>query len=626
MSYFHNQRRFLKMAILGCGVLCLTAAIFAQESRIDEGTGIEVLARGPVHEAFAEPIVFDAKPGAIVSKAPPEPIEELPPDQKPAGGNVVWIPGYWNWDEEREDFLWVSGFWRTLPPGREWVPGYWAEMASGWQWVSGYWANAQDDGTEYLPEPPQTLETDPSTEPPSPNHVWVPGTWYWREARYVWRPGYWIESQPNWMWCPAHYVWTPRGFIFVGGYWDYMLPRRGMLFAPVYFTDPFYRRPGYFYTPSMVVNLTILTDHFFVGVDQRHYYFGDYYAANLGDGMYPWFAFSSSRFGWDPIYAHYHSQHGRRDRDWANRVRSDYERRRDDENARPERIAAIGSRTRRPDGQRADGERSLVQPLAQLVSAPDTRGTLETLPKSRRTELAKVAQQTRDFTSERMKTETDPNAKSRLTAQPEAQSNTAESQPDQKTKPKTDVEKRARSSIVKRSKSPIVDVPIADAATKKDSGPATPKTSPPGLKVQPNASGKEPPAVPKVSPKTEPRLPIPDKPAVPKTETKPPVKTPPAPKVEPPKGPPATPKVEPPPKVRPEVPKAEPPPKVRPEIPRVEPPPKVRPEIPKVEPPPKIRPEVPRAEPKPPRPSPPAGDKPSQPKPRPPKPEKEPKK
>lgn len=56
-----------------------------------------------------------------------EAIEEVPPEQKPTGDNVDWIPGYWAWDDERTDFLWVSGIWRSLPPGRQWVSGYWAK-------------------------------------------------------------------------------------------------------------------------------------------------------------------------------------------------------------------------------------------------------------------------------------------------------------------------------------------------------------------------------------------------------------------------------------------------------------------------------------------------------------------
>src|SRR3954447_20191862 len=57
--------------------------------------GIEVLTRGPVHEAFAETVTFDPEPGLIAPKEPPTPIEELPPEQRPEGTNVAWIPGYW---------------------------------------------------------------------------------------------------------------------------------------------------------------------------------------------------------------------------------------------------------------------------------------------------------------------------------------------------------------------------------------------------------------------------------------------------------------------------------------------------------------------------------------------------
>ena len=73
---------------------------------------MQVLTRGPVHEAFALPVVNDPKPGLTVAKQPPAPVEEEPPDQKPAGQNVQWISGYWSWDASRDDFLWVSGVWR----------------------------------------------------------------------------------------------------------------------------------------------------------------------------------------------------------------------------------------------------------------------------------------------------------------------------------------------------------------------------------------------------------------------------------------------------------------------------------------------------------------------------------
>src|SRR5688572_25169628 len=63
---------------------------------------VEVLTRGPLHEAFAAPIKQNPDPGEVVPQAPPEPIQELPPEVKPEGENVEWISGYWAWDEQEK--------------------------------------------------------------------------------------------------------------------------------------------------------------------------------------------------------------------------------------------------------------------------------------------------------------------------------------------------------------------------------------------------------------------------------------------------------------------------------------------------------------------------------------------
>ena len=138
-------------AVLALAVPLVLNSATAQEPPVP---GVEVLTRGPVHEAFAETVTFDPEPGVVAPKAPPVSIEELPPEQRPEGTNVAWIPGYWAWDDERTDFLWVSGIWRALPPGRQWMPGYWAKSRAGSQWTSGYWADAKATEVEYLPEPP----------------------------------------------------------------------------------------------------------------------------------------------------------------------------------------------------------------------------------------------------------------------------------------------------------------------------------------------------------------------------------------------------------------------------------------------------------------------------------------
>ena len=37
---------------------------------------------------------------------------------KPDGANVVWVTGYWAWDDMRKDFIWISGIWRDTPNHR----------------------------------------------------------------------------------------------------------------------------------------------------------------------------------------------------------------------------------------------------------------------------------------------------------------------------------------------------------------------------------------------------------------------------------------------------------------------------------------------------------------------------
>src|SRR5262245_38663842 len=65
--------------------------------------GVEVLTRGPVHEAFAS-LAADPAPTKPVAKKPPKALDEMPPAEKPEG-NVVWISGYWAYDDDRDDFL-----------------------------------------------------------------------------------------------------------------------------------------------------------------------------------------------------------------------------------------------------------------------------------------------------------------------------------------------------------------------------------------------------------------------------------------------------------------------------------------------------------------------------------------
>ena len=123
-------------AAIGTG-LGLRTGMAQPPPRPDGEDGVQVLTRGPVHEAFAETVTFDPEPGVVVNMAPPNPIEEMPPDQRPEGLNVTWIPGYTAWDDERNDYLWVSGVWRAPPPGIQLWSGEGAGMLGPTSAVSG---------------------------------------------------------------------------------------------------------------------------------------------------------------------------------------------------------------------------------------------------------------------------------------------------------------------------------------------------------------------------------------------------------------------------------------------------------------------------------------------------------
>ena len=296
----------------------------AQETTVtaaDEST--EVLTRGPIHEAFAEQYNVDPTPGITVAKRPPEPITEVPPEQVPEGENVVWIPGYWAWDDEAERHLWISGLWRVLPPDQRWVPGYWAEVDGGFQWISGFWTAEETGEINYLPQPPESLENGPNVAMPSEDYFWVPGCWLYDNSVYQWRPGYWAACYDDWIWVPERFVWTPHGCILVNGYWDYRLPHRGVLFAPVSFHHDYYATPFVRYTPSVVVDTSLLLIHLFVRPRCHHYYFGDYYDHRYSAfGISPWHGYHNHRRHYDPVFTYYKWHYGRHGMDIAGRMRS----------------------------------------------------------------------------------------------------------------------------------------------------------------------------------------------------------------------------------------------------------------------------------------------------------------
>jgi len=389
------------------------AAVAAEQlPPVPEGS-VEVQTSGPLHEAFATPLTTEVPESIVVDRQPPQAIEEVPPDQRPEGSNVVWVPGYFAWDDERDDFIWISGFWRDVPPGRAWVSGYWTEAERGWQWVPGFWTAAEQREVEYLPQPPEIVEEGPSIAQPSQNHFWVPGHWEWRIDHYVWRPGYWSRINPEWVWVPSHYVWCPSGYVFVNGYWDYPIVRRGLLFAPVYFEPVVYRR-HYHYTPSFVWSTALLTTHLWVRPSYYHYYYGDYYHDRYRDfGIRPWYlSFAFGRTSYDPLFSYYRWHH--RDRDWDRHVRDRHDYYRRNQDFRPPRTYRDQQRLVERGGDR-DRLRDVVvaAPITQVVNNTTavnanfrTSFRFDRVAQPERRQIARQADELRNVTRQRRALET----------------------------------------------------------------------------------------------------------------------------------------------------------------------------------------------------------------------------
>jgi len=329
--------------------------------------GVEVLTSGPVHEAFAEPVSLDQEPTLVVRYEPPAPLQEAPPTSKPADARALWIPGYWAWDDDRNNFIWVSGIWRVPPPNTRWVPGYWNPTPAGYQWVPGFWLATAAQPVEYLPAPPPTLEAGPVGVAPAPDAMWVQGCWIRQDSRYTWRPGFWAAGTADWIWVPAHYAWTPRGYVFCEGYWDYTIAARGVLFAPVACDLAFCTRPTFVYTPTIIIRLQVLITSLFSRPRYRHYYFGDYYDSRYARaGIRPWFDYRTDRRWYDPIGEHERWSRLRENPRWEDEVRGQYARRAAGQEYRPPRTFAAqqAELLRHPERARD----ALAAPLADLAA------------------------------------------------------------------------------------------------------------------------------------------------------------------------------------------------------------------------------------------------------------------
>ncbi len=368
--------------------------------------GMEVLTSGPLHEAFADTVRYQAEPGILVDREPPASIEELPPESQPAGRDVVWIPGYWGWDDERDDYIWITGVFRNRPPGHRWVPGYWAPTGAQWQWVSGFWVADEAEEIAYLPEPPESLDQGPSSPSPSQDYFWNPGCWNWRSANYAWRAGYWARCQPNWMWYPTYYSWTPRGYVCVHGRWDRPWATRGLCFAPVHYSRPLYRNSGYYYRPSVAFNASTFAWNLFVRPGYGHYYIGNYGGSRYDRyGYRPWCANQWGRSGYDPFYNYYRWSNGRNNPRWEDQVRERYQQLARNDERGPRDFAAYQAQR-----DRLDQRDRVASTLPELQRSRGENNVRLVENRNRTNEqLQASARQFRELNNRRRETELTPN-------------------------------------------------------------------------------------------------------------------------------------------------------------------------------------------------------------------------
>src|SRR5207248_9077431 len=136
--------------------------------------------------------------------------------------------------------------------------------------------------------------------------------------------------------------------------------RRGLLFAPVYFTEPLWQTAGWSYRPSFAIGFDGLYGSLFVGLGWGHYYFGDYYNRSyLNFGITPWYWYSNRWY--DPIWNH-DRWANRNNQQWANTFQTTY-------NARVNGTQPLPARTFAAQSAAAANAPRLVTPLAQARQA-----------------------------------------------------------------------------------------------------------------------------------------------------------------------------------------------------------------------------------------------------------------
>jgi hypothetical protein len=206
---------------------------------------------------------------------------------------------------------------------------------------------------------------------------------------------------------PSHFAWTPRGYIFCQGHWDYDLDDRGVLFSPVFLPREVRVQAGFVFCPGVCVDLGMLQLNLFVNPRYNHYCFGDYYdAAYQGAGIYPWYKCQTVHSWYDPLFVYDKWHFGKTDSGWAKRQAQEFKALQRNPGLRPAHTYTElqAQFDRLPAAKRP--ERPLVESVKVYAAAQSTPVKFERIDTAERQQLAMKSTQVRNFSNERNQWET----------------------------------------------------------------------------------------------------------------------------------------------------------------------------------------------------------------------------
>ncbi|MFO0841574.1 MAG: hypothetical protein U0797_04115 [Gemmataceae bacterium] len=235
--------------------------------------------------------------------------------------------------------------------------------------MSGLWAAADQPALPYTEAPPTSLEVGPNQPAPGDGSQWISGCWLPRDDRWFWRPGFWVGPRPGWVFTPPRHCWTPRGYLFVGGFWDRDLQTRGLPFAPVLFPPSLYAAPNFMYTPRHALNVGACLNSLWARPGWNYYAFGDYYGPAYGSlGFQPWFLFGP-RVGC-PLFGYYRQLNFWRNPNWASGLAATHQGRLNGTLPLPPRTFAAQAKLGNPTGATLVPLASYRNPSLPLVRTP----------------------------------------------------------------------------------------------------------------------------------------------------------------------------------------------------------------------------------------------------------------